>query len=189
MKSNSAVFLGLVIAVGLAIALVLGRGRSTSAPRPVSIESSSSSETPRPSRPTNTNRQAASAFSLEKLGGGLIALVDYRDKKPVIVDFWATWCPNCRRDLPHMNALYQTYKDKVEVIAINLQEDSVTVARFVQDQGLAFPVALDPKGEATLAYGVRYTNLHVLVDKAGNLVRTVPGDIREKDFQELAAGS
>ena len=50
-------------------------------------------------------------FTLKKLGGGEITLSDYRDKKPVILDFWATWCPNCRRDMPKLSGFYDKYKD------------------------------------------------------------------------------
>lgn len=131
------------------------------------------------------NQNLAPDFSLEKLGGGSISLAEYRGKKPVVLDFWASWCPNCRRDIPHLNSFYQKYKDQVEVIGINLQENPSTVQNYISSQGVSYPIALDPYGQASRAYGVQYTNFHVLVDKNGDLVRTVPGDISESDFQTL----
>lgn len=131
------------------------------------------------------NQNQAPDFSLSKLGGGSITLAEYKGKKPVIVDFWASWCPNCRRDIPHLNSFYEKYKDQVEVIGINLQENPSTVQKFVSSQGVSFPVALDPYGQASRAYGVQYTNYHVLIDKNGNIVRVIPGDIWESDFQSL----
>lgn len=131
------------------------------------------------------NQNQAPDFSLSKLGGGSITLAEYKGKKPVIVDFWASWCPNCRRDIPHLNSFYQKYKDQVEVIGINLQEDPSTVQNFVSSQGVSFPIALDPYGQASRAYGVQYTNYHVLIDKNSNVVRVIPGDISESDFQSL----
>src|SRR3989344_5947997 len=68
-------------------------------------------------------KQVAPDFSLDKLGGGTITLAEYKGRKPVVLDFWTTWCPNCKRDMPHLNALYEKYKDKVEVIGIDLQEN------------------------------------------------------------------
>lgn len=130
-------------------------------------------------------QEIAPDFTLEKLGGGSISLSEYRGKKSVILDFFATWCPNCRRDLPHVNEFYRKYKDQVEVIGLNLQENPQTVAQFVRDFGLEFPVALDPRSQAVQSYGVQYTNYHVLIDKGGTIVRVVPGDIRESDFQAL----
>lgn len=132
-----------------------------------------------------TKVQTAPAFSLEDLSGTTISLADYQGVKPVILDFWATWCPNCQRDMPRLNVYYEKYKDKVEVIGINLQENKSLVAKFVEQKGLTFPIVLDPASIASRSYGVRYTNYHVLIDINGNIVTTVPGDIRESDIQAL----
>lgn len=124
-------------------------------------------------------------FSLAKLGGGTISLADYRGKKPVIVDFWASWCPNCRRDMPKLSRWYEQYRDRVEVIGINLQEGEGAVERFVSNRGVTFPIALDPDAAAANAYAIRYTNTHILVDKNGRVQRIVPGDISESDILSL----
>lgn len=135
-----------------------------------------------------TNAEPAPDFSLQKLGGGTISLADYRDKKPVVLDFWASWCPNCRRDMPNLNRFYEKYKDQVEVIGVNLQENQGTVSSFIASRGISFPIALDPYGQASGAYGVKYTNYHVLIDKNGSVVRAIPGDIRESDIASLISG-
>lgn len=124
-------------------------------------------------------------FTLQKLDGGTITLSEFRGKKPVVVDFWASWCPNCRRDMPNLNRFYEKYKDKVEVIGVNLQEKDSTVRDFISSRGISFPIALDPYGQASNAFGIRYTNTHFLIDKDGNLVRTIPGDISESDILSL----
>lgn len=124
-------------------------------------------------------------FTLQKLGGGTITLSEFKGKKPVVVDFWASWCPNCRRDMPNLNRFYEKYKDKVEVIGVNLQESESTVGKFIASRGIAFPIALDPSGQASNAFGIQYTNTHFLIDMDGNLVRTIPGDIRESDITSL----
>ncbi|MBI4123119.1 MAG: redoxin domain-containing protein [Parcubacteria group bacterium] len=124
-------------------------------------------------------------FTLQKLGGGTISLSEFKGKKPVVVDFWASWCPNCRRDMPNLNRFYEKYKDRVEVIGVNLQERESTVADFIKSRDINFPIALDPSGQASNAFGIQYTNTHFLIDKEGNLVRTIPGDIRESDILSL----
>lgn len=129
--------------------------------------------------------QQAPDFSLAKLGGGTISLSEFRGKKPVIVDFWASWCPNCRRDMPNLNRYYEKYKDKVEVIGVNLQENESTVKDFIDSRSISFKVALDPSGLASNAFGIQYTNTHFLIDKSGNLVRSIPGDISEADVHSL----
>lgn len=129
--------------------------------------------------------QLAPDFTLQKLGGGTISLAEFRGKKPVVVDFWASWCPNCRRDMPNLNRFYEKYKDKVEVIGVNLQEKEPTVQDFIASRGIAFPIAFDPHGQASNAFGVQYTNTHILIDTDGNLIRAIPGDIRESDIVSL----
>ena len=124
-------------------------------------------------------------FTLEKLGGGTISLSEFKGKKPVVVDFWASWCPNCRRDMPKLNGFYEKYKDKVEVIGVNLQEKESTIQNFINSRGISFPIAFDPRGEASRVFGIQYTNTHFLIDINGNLVRTIPGDIRESDIISL----
>lgn len=132
-----------------------------------------------------TARNNAPDFTLKKLGGGTITLSEFKGKKPVVVDFWASWCPNCRRDMPNLNRFYEKYKDKIEVIGVNLQESESTVRNFITLLGISFPVALDPYGQASRVFGIQYTNTHFLIDKEGNLARTIPGDIRETDVVSL----
>lgn len=132
-----------------------------------------------------TSKNLAPDFTLSKLDGGTISLAEFRGKKPVVVDFWASWCPNCRRDMSNLNRFYENYKDRLEVIAVNLQESEGTVRNFIESRGFSFPVALDPYGGAGQAFGIRYTNTHFLIDKNGKIVREIPGDIREADFLSL----
>jgi len=134
---------------------------------------------------SNAGNRLALDFSLAKLGGETISVSEFRGKKPVVVDFWASWCPNCRRDMPNLNRFYEKYKDKVEVIGVNLQESESTVGKFIASKGISFPIALDPRGEASRAFGIQYTNTHFLIDINGKLIRTIPGDIRESDITSL----
>jgi len=124
-------------------------------------------------------------LTLKKLGGGEITLSEFTGKKSVVVDFWASWCPNCRRDMPNLNRFYEKYKDDVEVIGVNLRESESTVQNFINSLGISFPIALDPRGEASRAFGIQYTNTHFLIDINGNIVRMIPGDIREADIVSL----
>lgn len=165
-----------VVVIGL---LAFGRfsGNNTSSSDTASIYNNTSADSAR----TNI----APDFTLQKLGGGTITLSEFRGKKPVVVDFWASWCPNCRRDMPNLNRFYEKYKDKVEVIGVNLRESESTVGNFIASKSIAFPIAFDPRGQASNAFGIQYTNTHFLIDIDGNLVRTIPGDIRESDITSL----
>ncbi len=134
------------------------------------------------------NPQVASAIAdiaLQSLDGTTIKLSDYKGKKPIVLDFFATWCPNCQRNMPHVSALYSQYKDKVEIIGVDLQEEKSLVQKFVQQYGVTYPIVLDPNGTARDAFQVQYTNVQVLIDKDGNVVRRIPGDLQESDLKSL----
>lgn len=147
---------------------------------------SSRSGAPSAATPAAPGTLAAPDFTLATLDGTQLSLSDYKGKKAVVLDFFATWCPNCKRNIPHLETFYEKYKDRVEVVGIDLQENPALVKDFIATLGVTYPVALDPNGTATQAYGVRGTNYHVLIDKNGNVVGTIPGDISEANIAQLA---
>lgn len=109
----------------------------------------------------------------------------YRYKEREIAERCEKWCPNCKRDMPRLNAWYQEYKDKVEVIGINLQESSGTTQRFVDSRSITLPIALDPQRIASRAFQIQYTNTHILISMEGQVIRVIPGDIQESDITSL----
>ena len=133
---------------------------------------------------SSTSADLAPDFTLDRFGGGVISLVDYRGVKPVVLDFWASWCHNCERDMPKLSKMYDKYKDQVEVIGVNLREKNNAIEKFVNKHDINFPIALDP-GTVARQYNIRYTNHHVLIDKEGKMVKVVPGDLSERDFKSL----
>ncbi len=132
-----------------------------------------------------TSSGAAIDFTLPRLDGGNISLAEYRGDKPVVLDFWASWCHNCRRDMPKLSKMYDKYSDQVEVIGVNLREPASTASGFVNNQNISFPIAMDSRGTVSNSYGIRFTNTHILIDKEGNIVKTIPGDIKEADIVRL----
>ena len=123
-------------------------------------------------------------FTLPQLGGGEITLSDYRGDKPVVLDFWASWCHNCRRDMPVQNELYKKYQDQVEVIGVNLEEKESTVQRYIDREDIVFPIALDD-GAVASDYGIHFTNTHILINTDGTVFDIFPGDIQEGHFEQL----
>ena len=87
------ILLGIIVVVALVVGFYLA---SSGAP-------AASSTANTPAIQGASNAQAAPDFTLDRLDGGKISLADYKGKKPVILGFWTTWCPNCRRDMPHQN--------------------------------------------------------------------------------------
>lgn len=114
--------------------------------------------------------ERAPDFTLYDLGGNEVKLSDYRGKT-VFVNFWATWCPPCKAEVPHMQQIYTDYLDKdVIILGVNLtstEKNNDEVARFADQHELTFPIVLDEEGTVTSHYKVvAYPTTYVL-DKDG----------------------
>ena len=109
-------------------------------------------------------------FTLPDLDGNSVRLSDLRGRV-VLINFWATWCPPCRAEMPSMNALYKDYREKgVEILAISGDvEGRRVVAPFVEKYGLLFPVLLDPRNEVGSRVRVRGIPSTYLLDKQGRV--------------------
>ena len=90
-----------------------------------------------------SNRPAAADFTLKDSDGNVHQLAQYRGSV-VIVNFWTTWCPPCRFELPSMERAYeQLKKEGIEILAINVGEDADTIFTFTADYPVTFPLLLD----------------------------------------------
>lgn len=111
--------------------------------------------------------QDAPEIALPDLGGEMVSLASLRGKV-VLINFWATWCPPCREEMPDIEDVYRRFKDRgFVVLAVNLQEDSGTVAEFVQRLGLSFTIVLDTSGEVSETYRVFSLPTSYFVDRDG----------------------
>ena len=116
-------------------------------------------------------------FSLLDLNGNTILLGDLLKGKEVILSFWASWCPECRQQMPILNGFAKKYKDKIEIIGVNIGEDKKTVASFVKDVGIEYKILLDTGGQAAKIYNVIGVPTNVLINKAG-LIKDLNLDVR-----------
>ena len=109
-------------------------------------------------------------FTLSDLSGKKVSLSQYRGKL-VFLNFWATWCPPCRAEMPAMERLYQKLKDKgLEILAVDLQEDAKTVQKFVKDNKLNFKVVLDADGRMGATYGARSIPTTYIIGRNGDVL-------------------
>jgi peroxiredoxin len=123
-------------------------------------------------------------FQLKTLDGADVKLSDLRGKK-VILNFWATWCPPCKAEIPHMQNFYvSSDKSKVEILAINLttsEKNPGNVNEFVKERNVTFPVLLDQDGDI----GVRYQAITIptsyLIDSQGIVRKKIVGPM-DKDM-------
>jgi cytochrome c biogenesis protein CcmG/thiol:disulfide interchange protein DsbE len=120
---------------------------------------------------------AAPAFALPTVSGGDLALADYRGQV-VLVNFWATWCPPCRAELPDLVSYYHDNAGRgFMLIGVNEQETAAQVADYLAQNRLDFPVALDADGRVMEQYGVTGMPSSFLINREGQIVRMWTGMI------------
>jgi peroxiredoxin len=123
-------------------------------------------------------------FSLLDTNGKTHRLSDYRGK-PVIINFWTTWCPPCREELPSMNrAWHLIEKEGIAMLAINMGEDEDTIFIFSADYPTDFPVLMDQSGEVIEQWPVKGLPTTYVIAPDGTLAYRAIGS-REWDAREL----
>jgi len=115
-------------------------------------------------------RVKAPSFTLRDLNGKDVKL-EHQREKIVFVNFWATWCPPCRAEMPSMEKLYREFHDRdFTILAINVQEEAKKVRAFKEKLDLSFPILLDFKATVGSMYGVWSLPTTYLIDRAGYII-------------------
>lgn len=124
-------------------------------------------------------------FSLGSLAGGSIALSDFAGEV-VIMNFWATWCPPCRAEMPGLNRFYEKHRDAgLVILAINEEESAETVRPFIQTNNFSFPVLLDIEGRVAQQYSTRSFPTTFIVDRDGVIQHVQTGEITEDELARI----
>jgi peroxiredoxin len=117
----------------------------------------------------------APAIDLMTTNGTPLSLQSLRGKV-VLVNFWATWCEPCVREMPSLQQLRdQLHADGFEVLAVNYQEGPARINSFVEKLQLSLPVVRDTDGSVARAWGARIFPANYLVDRAGNIRHSMSG--------------
>jgi len=119
-------------------------------------------------------------FELPNLEGKLVFLRNFRGK-PVMLNFWATWCGYCVYEMPYLQQIYEEWSTKGLVLrAIDMGESSAQVKEFLQKYNLSLPVLLDTEQEVALRYNVLGIPATFFIDKHGLVQAIKPGAFRNK---------
>lgn len=125
-------------------------------------------------------KEEAPAFLLDKPGGGLISSADISGKV-ALLNFWATWCVPCVREIPHLDTAYNKYRAQgFLIIGINYQQDEKRVLRFMKKSPVSFPMALDLEGDISRLFGVNALPVSILIDREGFIAHKLVGTLSEK---------
>jgi thiol-disulfide isomerase/thioredoxin len=109
---------------------------------------------------------------IQLISGEHVSLAQYKNKKPVYLKFWATWCQPCLKEMPHFKHVQDKYGESIEVIGVNLgiNDDLTAVKKIIKEFGLTMPVAMDENGDLAQAFRMVGTPYHLLFDRNMNLV-------------------
>lgn len=120
-------------------------------------------------------------FTLQGLDGQPVSLSQFRGKKPVLLVFWATWCPECEAASPAINALHGGPDgEKMQILALDYREKRERVAAAVKSRDIRYTVLLDERGQVARAFGVVGIPTYVLIGRDGTVVyreHVLPGVI------------
>jgi peroxiredoxin len=127
-------------------------------------------------------------FELTTLAGEAVQLSDYKGKK-VILNFWATWCPPCKAEMPHMQNFYEKNKgNDIEIIAVNLtsmDKGKTNIENFVKEYGLTFDIPLDEEGTFGAQYQAFSIPTSYIIDSKGIITKKIIGPMDEDMMKTL----
>jgi peroxiredoxin len=114
-------------------------------------------------------RMEAPAFTLPDINGGRRSISDFKGKI-ILLNFWATWCPNCREEMPSLEKLWEKYRSKdLVVIAVSVGRNSGEIRSFAREQGLTFPILLDQEGAVRKEYEITALPMTYLIGRDGKI--------------------
>ena len=150
---------GTLVLLGAAAVLVLGAGPAAAQETGIAVGA------------------RAPAVTVQDLDGTPVDLGQYLGRKPVLLEFWATWCEVCEALLPSVRAAHQVYGDRVEFFGVNVtvNQSPARVRKYVAEHHPPFRTLYDSEGDGTRAYEAPTTSFIVIVDRAGKVAYTGVG--------------
>lgn len=124
-------------------------------------------------------------FTLIDLEGNEVSLSDYQGKK-VFLNFWATWCPPCKGEMPDMEVLHNEIDEsEVVILAINLGDEERLIKRFIEGEEFTFKVLQDRENAVAAQYMISSIPISYLIDENGEIVKKVVGAMNLEQMKEL----
>lgn len=125
-------------------------------------------------------------FTLRSVDGQEVTLGDFTSGggTPVVLNFWATWCPPCRVEMPYFENVNDLYAGDVAVLGLNQAESAETIVEYARDHGLTYPLLVDSDMKVNNLYGVLNLPTTVFIDKNGVVREVLIGTISQAVLED-----
>ena len=135
----------------------------------------------------DTKKTLAPDFTVYGTDGAEYKLSDFQGK-PVVLNFWASWCPPCREEMPHFNEVYKEYKNEVAFLMVDLvdgqRETEESGQAFVKKEGYDFPIYLDKNTQAASIYGITTIPTTLFIDAEGYIFIGYRGPLNKTTLEK-----
>lgn len=133
---------------------------------------------------TTRHTRMAPAFRLPNLRdpGAVVSLEDFHGR-PVVVNFWASWCVPCRKEMPAFQTVYSHVRGRIAFVGINHEDARTDALAFVHATGVRYPIGFDPDGKAAADYGLFGVPTTVFIDGRGRELERHTGELSRADLE------
>ena len=133
-----------------------------------------------------SNNAKAPDFNLKDQYGVIHSLENYKGKV-IFLNFWATWCPPCKKEMPDIESIYKEYgenKKDVVILGVNSEKEN-GVKKFLKDRGYTFPTVIDENSEVMRKYFIQAFPTSFVIDKEGNVYGYVMGGLTKEQIKQV----
>lgn len=133
-----------------------------------------------------SNNAKAPDFNLKDQYGVIHSLENYKGKV-IFLNFWATWCPPCKKEMPDIESIYKEYgenKKDVVILGVNSEKEN-GVKKFLKDKGYTFPTVIDENSEVMRKYFIQAFPTSFVIDKEGNVYGYVMGGLTKEQIKQV----
>lgn len=134
-------------------------------------------------QPTEPSAHIAPDFLLLDMEGNEVTLASFFGK-PIILNFWASWCGPCKMEMPEIQKFYEQYGEEIHFLLVSVDESLDTAKTFISDSGYTFPVYFDTTSMGGYLYGASSIPLTYFIDAQGNLAAYYMGAMSESILQQ-----